>query len=239
MTFTRRSIILGLIPARGGSKGIPGKNLRPLAGKSLLERTIDCAKTAGGIDRIVVSTDAPAIAHAAENAGVPVPWLRPKELAQDASPTIDAVLHALERLEQDGFFPDAVLLLQPTSPFRSPATVRRALEVYSTSGGESVLSVTPAREHPYHHYRLSPDGSMAPFIPYEEHSPHNARRQDLEPVYKLDGSIYLASVELLKKERTLFSPRPRTVITGPEESLDLDTPLDWEIAECLAARRTK
>lgn len=232
-----RPRILGLIPARGGSKGVPGKNLRPLAGKSLLERTIACAKAAGGIDRLVVSTDDPATARAAESAGVPVPWLRPKEFSEDGSPTIDAVLHALERLGADGFFPDAVLLLQPTSPFRAPATVRRALELYAGSGGESVLSVTPAREHPYHHYRLAPDGGMAPFIPYQQHSPRNARRQDLEPVYKLDGSIYVASVELLKEKRTFLSPRPRTVVTPTEESLDLDTPLDWEIAECLAARR--
>lgn len=237
MTPPRRPTILGLIPARGGSKGIPGKNLRPLAGKSLLERTIECAKAAGGIDRLAVSTEDPAIARAAEGAGVPVPWLRPKELAEDASPTIDAVLHALDRFGQDGFFPDAVLLLQPTSPFRAPETVRRALELYANSGGESVLSVAPAREHPVHHYRLTDSGGMAPFIEESQESPRTARRQDLEPAYRLDGSIYVTSVELLREKRTFHSARPRVVITPLEDSLDLDTPHDWDIAECLAASR--
>ena len=235
--MSRNPKILGLIPARGGSKGIPGKNLRPLAGKSLLERTIACAKAAGVLDRLAVSTDDPAIALAAEKAGVPVPWLRPKELAEDGSPTIDAVLHALERLATDGYVPDAVLLLQPTSPFRAPETVRAALELFAASGGESVLSVAPAREHPLHHYRLTPDGVMAPFVADRADSPRGARRQDLEPAYRLDGSIYVASVELLRKSRTFHSPHPRAVVSPPETALDLDTPLDWDIAECLIARR--
>ena len=231
-----RPRILGLIPARGGSKGIAGKNLRPLAGKSLLERAIDCAKAAGGIDRLVVSTDDPKIARAAALAGVPTPWLRPAALAKDGSPTIDAVIHALDRLLEEGYVPDAVLLLQPTSPFRTPSTIRQALKLYASSGGESVLSVTPAREHPLRHYRLAPDGGLSPFIAGQEHSPRNARRQDLEPVYKLDGSIFLASVAVLRGKRTFYSGRPRPLIVPSEESLDLDTPLDWDIAECLAAR---
>src|SRR5262245_55729709 len=113
--------LLGLIPARGGSKGVPGKNLRPLAGKSLVQRAYECAVASGVVDRVVLSTDDPRIAAAAREFGLEAPFIRPAEFARDESPMMDVILHALGALRETGYLPDALLLLQPTAPLRRPA----------------------------------------------------------------------------------------------------------------------
>lgn len=226
--------ILGFVPARGGSKGVPGKNSRPLAGKPLLARAVETARAAGVLDRVLVSTDDPALARAARDAGAEAPWLRPAELAQDGSPMVDAVAHALGRLDADeGYRPDAVMILQATSPFRTAETIRRAARLFAESGGASVISVTEARPHPYWTYRLK-DGRLKPFMDGFVAPPP---RQQHPPAYALDGSVFLFSRERFLASRSIYSTDDVPLIVPPEEALDIDTPLDWEIAEALCKAR--
>lgn len=228
--------ILGLIPARGGSKGVPGKNIRPLGGVPLLGRAILSAREAGVCDRLWVSTDDPAIAAVAEEHGVKVPWLRPAALAQDGSALVDAALHLLDKLAADeGYRPDAVLVLQPTSPFRSAATIRKAVELFERTG-ESVVSVTPSRFHPHWCYRLDGQGRLASFI---EGLGTPSPRQQLPEAYALDGSVFLVSAETLRRTRTFHAEPRRALVVTAEEAADVDTPYDWAVVTGLQAERSR
>ncbi|MBI5631843.1 MAG: acylneuraminate cytidylyltransferase family protein [Elusimicrobia bacterium] len=218
--------ILGFIPARKGSKGLPGKNARLLGGMPLVAHTIRAGLTSKCLDRLLVSTDSPAIARIAKDHGAEAPWLRPAKLSTDRAAVVDAVLDALERLEKKGYSPQAVLLLQPTSPLRLPRTIKKAVELFRKSGGESVLSVVPAQDHPQWCYKVK-DGVLSPFLPPRPPAP----RQALEPAYVLDGSIYLATVETLKSRRSFRSLKPKALLIAPEESLDIDTQEDWDEAK--------
>jgi CMP-N,N'-diacetyllegionaminic acid synthase len=222
--------ILGLVPARAGSKGIPGKNIKPLGGKPLIAFSIEAARDAGCLDRILVSTDSQEIADVARRSGAQVPWLRPAEFATDTSSIEDVVVHTLQLLAADGYRPDAVMVLQPTSPFRSARTIRSAVELHELSAGESVVSVSVAREHPYWCKRIAEDGTLHPWNPAIS-IPH--RRQELPEAYCLNGAVYLASTGTLQTRRSLYSERTRALVMLEEESLDLDTPWDWGIAESL------
>ncbi len=228
--------ILGLIPARGGSKGVPGKNIRPLGGVPLLGRAVLSARESGVCDRLWVSTDDAAIAAVAEEYGVKVPWLRPEELAQDGSALIDATIHLLDKLAaDDGYRPDAVLVLQPTSPFRSAETIRKAVELFVKTG-ESVVSVTPSRFHPHWCYRLDENGRLASFI---DGLGTPAPRQQLPEAYALDGSIFLVSVETLRKTKTFHAEPRRALVVSAEEAADVDTPHDWAVVSGLQAERAQ
>jgi N-acylneuraminate cytidylyltransferase/CMP-N,N'-diacetyllegionaminic acid synthase len=224
--------ILGWIPARRNSKGVPGKNQRALGDKPLIVHTIVAAQQAACLDRLVVSTDDPEIAQLAMAEGAEVPWLRPAELAMDHSPVIESLVHDLRRLQADSNYgPDGVMLLQATSPFRSPETIRAAAEMFDDYGGESVISVSPAGEHPYWCKRIAGDGALEPFLP---DAPVPTRRQELTPAYTLNGVVYVASVETIMAKRSFYSSRTHAlVISGKKESLDIDTPFDWFIAEAL------
>ena len=151
---------LGLITARGGSKGIPRKNVRMLAGKPLIAWTIEAALHAGVLDAVVVSTDDEEIAAVAREAGAEVPFIRPPELAKDSTPGLDPVLHALDALPSY----DAVLLLQPTSPLRSPDDIRACLRLAAESVAASVVSVCEPQAHPFWTYRLLEDGRLQPMF---------------------------------------------------------------------------
>ncbi|MBI5623424.1 MAG: acylneuraminate cytidylyltransferase family protein [Elusimicrobia bacterium] len=227
--------ILGVIPARGGSKGIPGKNIKRLGGVPLIGHTIAAARASGCLDRLWVSTDDPKIAKAAESLGVAVPWLRPRSLATDASKTEDCVVHLLARLGKDeGYVPDAVMLLQPTSPFRSAETIRRAVALYRKSRGAGVVSVTEAPCHPYWCFRLK-GGRLLPYCPGKG----AVRRQDLPPAYSYDGSVYLVETRRFLAERS-FSGKGSLALVVPErEALDIDEPSDWEAAEALCPRLSR
>lgn len=224
--------ILAIVPARGGSKGIPGKNIKPLAGRPLIAWTLSSAKQSSVIDRLLVSTDSREIASVCETLGTPVPWLRPAELARDESPSIDFVLHALDRLAEEGYAPDAVLLLQPTSPLRSADSIKKAVELYAREGAQSLVSVSEVGDHPYKSYFIKPDGRLRPVVP---DAPRTVRRQDLPPVYATDGSIYITSPARLRASREFVSPDSVAFVSPPEEGLDLDTPQDWAVAEAMAA----
>lgn len=224
--------ILGFIPARGGSKGVPGKNILRLGDTELIGRAIQTAQESGCLDRLWISTDDAKTAEVAQRFGVEVPWLRPAELAQDNSALSDVLFHFLNRVKQDeGYEPDAIMILQPTSPFRKAQTIREAVELFSKHHGESVISVTAARSHPYWCYQIGTDkGTLKPFIRHEGPPPP---RQKFPDAYTLDGSIYLISTHNFLKTKSFFSESDHPLIVPEDEALDIDTPFDWEIVQGL------
>jgi N-acylneuraminate cytidylyltransferase/CMP-N,N'-diacetyllegionaminic acid synthase len=222
--------ILGIVPARGGSKGLPGKNLKPLGGTPLIVHAIRTAQSSGCLDRVIVSTDDSVIARIAKEAGGEVPWMRPPELATDTALVEDVLAHALHRLQQEGYSSDAVMLLQPTSPFRTVQTIQEAARLYRQHSGESVISVSPARDHPYWCKRIAADGTLEP---WDKNVEGPKRRQELPAAYALNGVIYVASASLVLETRSLYSPRPKALLISESEAVDIDTPEDWVLAECL------
>ncbi len=219
--------ILGLIPARGGSKGLPGKNIRPLAGRPLIAWTIEAARQARHIDRVVLSSENEDICRIAEVYGCEVPFRRAAELARDDTPGIAPVLDAAERLPDF----DYLVLLQPTSPFRSSDDIDRAIERCLSTGATSLVSVTPASQHPSWMYHLDEDGRLKHFLGDEP----IARRQELPKVFALNGAIYVVSVPWLKEHRRLMDENTIGFTMPRRRSIDIDTALDFRIAEVLAA----
>jgi N,N'-diacetyllegionaminate synthase len=227
--------ILGVVPARGGSKGLPGKNIKPLGGIPLLGRAILGAKEAGCLDRLWVSTDDPAIAAVGEAFGVKVPWLRPARLAQDGSLLTDAIIHLLDKLKKDeGYEPDAVLVLQPTSPFRTAATIKKAVALFAKKR-RPVISVAPAVSHPFWCYKTTAGGDLKPFL---DHIVTPPPRQKLPPAFFLDGSIFLASVKDIRKNRSFYTGNDVALPVSMEDGIDIDTPQDWARAEEAERRRS-
>lgn len=226
--------ILGFIPARGGSKQVPGKNIKPLGGIPLLGRTIQVAKAANCLDRLWVSTDSEAIAKVSREYGVEVPWLRPDKLATDKAQMADVLLHLLGRLENDeGYSPDAIMVLQPTSPFRRVETIRKATQLFNQKALDTIVSVTPVRNHPYWCYRIDEhSGFLKPFTQDMEIPPP---RQEFPEAYFLDGSIFLISRDEFMKTKAFHGQKCHPLIVSPEEALDIDTPFDWKLAEGLWA----
>lgn len=214
-----------LIPARGGSKGIPRKNIKMFAGKPLIAWTIEAALRSQMLRAVVVSTDDPEIAEVARQAGAQVPFLRPPELAQDQTPGVDPVLHALDQLPQY----DSVLLLQPTSPLRNVDDIDGCLRYVLQKGAPSAISVTHADTHPYWAYRLNADQTIARFVD----APPVARRQDLPPAFSLNGAMYFADANWLRHSRSLVTSETLAYVMSREHSVDLDTLLDWKFAELL------
>jgi CMP-N,N'-diacetyllegionaminic acid synthase len=224
--------ILALIPARGQSKRLPGKNIRPLVGKPLICWTLDTARDVPEICDRLVSTDDEAIAAVARGAGAMVPWLRPSELATDTATSADVALHALTWYEKHAGHPvDGLLLLQPTSPFRTAATVRRGIEQFGRTGCEPVVAVSPTHAHPAWTFTIDA-GRLVPWL--GEGTPPD-RSQDLAPCFVVNGCLYLIGPAQLRAGRT-FLPAGATplVIESPREQLDIDTPWDWALAERLA-----
>ena len=225
--------VLGVIPARGGSKGIPGKNLVDLGGLPLLHWTTQAA-LASGLHTTLLSTDDPAIADAGRAAGVDVPFLRPTALATDDASSIDVALHALDHAiahAGDGAF-DAVMLLQPTSPFRTAADIDAAIDLLGRTGADSVISmVDVGGHHPARMKRLDGDRLVDP--PYAE-AVENQPRQELEPLLIRSGAIYLTRVATLR-QRSFRGNDARAMIMPAERSVNLDTPLDLLLARAIVA----
>lgn len=221
--------VLAIVPARSGSKGVPDKNLRPLAGRTLLEYTADAARGSGVIDRIVLSTDSEAIAAAGRQAGVEVPFMRPAELARDDSPMLPVLQHAIGELERGGWSPEYVVLLQPTSPLRRASHVREAVDLLRRSGADSVVTVIEVPKH------LSPDyvmridqGVLRPFLPEGERV---TRRQDVRPAYSRDGTVYACRRDTLERFASIYGERCLPLLIDARDSLSIDTPDDWAAAE--------
>ena len=224
-------INLTIIPARGGSKAIPHKNIKLLAGKPLIAWTIEAAINCRKLSRVIVSTDDPEIAKVALQCGAEVPFLRPAELARDESSSLSVVLHLVHWLEEQGsHVPEYVLLLQPTSPFRTTEDIEAAIESANSRRVNAVVSVCEAKVHPFLCKRIQEDGMLVDFM--TAHIDY-LRRQDLPPAYSLNGAIYMNRYELLLEERTFLPKDTLPYLMPPERSLDLDTPWDWHLAELI------
>jgi len=219
--------ILALIPARGGSKRLPMKNIRILGGKPLIVWSIDVVKDISEICDILVSTDDPAIAEVCKVAGAYVPWLRPAELATDTASSVDVALHALNWYEAEKGTVDGLLLLQPTSPFRTKDTLRKGIELFRTHQHRPTVGVAAAASHPMRCFRLHGD-TMQPF----GGGGLNLRSQDLPPAYTVNGSFYMISPWDLHRLKAFYNDvTVPLVIDAQEESIDIDTEWDWKMAE--------
>jgi len=221
--------ILALILARGGSKRCPGKNKRLLGGKPLIVWSIDAAKGVTEIQEIMISTDDSAIADVARTTGVLVPWLRPPELATDTADTIDVAIHALDWYESERGVVDALLLLQPTSPFRTTETIRRGIELFTNYDVDSVVGVTPTHAHPAWTFTINNNR----LVPYNKKALEK-RSQELVPAFFVNGAFYLTSKHTLRAERTFFPNNTMPLeMHSQKEALDIDNEWDFKFAETM------
>lgn len=228
--MSNKKTILAIIPARGGSKRLPGKNILPLAGKPMINWSIEAAKSVASIARVVISTDCEIIANTAKAAGANVPFLRPAGLSSDTSSSVDVVRHALEYFKDIGENFDYVLLLQPTSPLRTSADIQGAIDLLNVKYADSVISVCECEHSPLWSNTLDDSLSLENFIP---ESVKNTRSQDLPQYYRLNGAIYLTKVEQFLQEGVLMSGNSVAYIMDSESSVDIDTKLDFMIAETI------
>lgn len=218
--------VLGLITARGGSLGVPRKNLREVGGRSLIRRAVESGLTAQCLDRVVLSSDDPEIIQAALLAGCDVPFVRPTELSTAEATTMAAVRHALETLEERY---DLLVLLQPTSPFRSAEDIDRSVAHCIRSGAPACVSVTPPDKSPYWSYALDETGRMVPVIA----GPVATRRQDLPQSYAVNGAVYVARCDWLADQDEFVQPETVGYVMPKERSIDIDDELDLVIAEAI------
>ena len=217
--------VLAVIPARGGSKGIPNKNIVPLLGKPLISWTIEAAQASRYIDRLILSSDDPQICAVAESAGCEVPFTRRKALATDEAKTIDVVFDALDQMP--GF--DLVMVLQPTSPLRAVSDIDNSLELLIEKGVHSAVSVTRVKDHPYLVYAMNSDARMEAVISLDPST--SLRRQDLPPAFTLNGAIYIADISWLVESRSFISPETVGYEMPKSRSVDIDEEIDLKVAE--------
>jgi len=223
--------MLAIIPARGGSKRLPRKNILPLAGKPLIAWTIEAALESTAVGRVVVSTDDPEIAAVAELFGAEVPFMRPPELATDAATTIDVVLDILSKLPQPG----SIVLLQPTCPLRTARHIDEAAKLMGERGANAVVSVSEAEHPPEWANPLPEDGSMDQFL---REDLRNKRSQELPVSYRLNGAIYIADARTLVQERTFIMHKGAYAYRmDRESSVDIDDKVDFMLAEILMRDR--
>ncbi|HOW43060.1 MAG TPA: acylneuraminate cytidylyltransferase family protein [Candidatus Omnitrophota bacterium] len=220
--------VLGIILARGGSKGLPNKNIMPLCGHPLIAWSIRCAQASRYIDKVLVSTDSAAIASAARRYAADVPFLRPKRLSNDSASSVEALAHALRWLERGGETFDALVLLQPTSPLRLPLDIDAALRKLYLPGVQAVVSVCRS-EHPHWWMNVLPaDGNMAHFIhPRARH----ANRQRLPESYRLNGAVYAARWKYFLRAKSFFGPGTYACKMPAQRSVDIDTAEDFARAQ--------
>ena len=223
--------ILGLIPARGGSKGLPGKNIKLLGGKPLLQYTVESAKKSELLDREILSSDDPEIIAVAKELGLEVPFLRPEDLAGDATTSLEVIKHALKELSSQGEEYDAVCLLQPTTPFRSAGLIDAAIEKFTKGGYDSLISVREvAAEFNPHWIFEEKDGNLQIATGEKEII---SRRQDLPKAYHRDGAIYLTKTSVILEQNSLYGDRIGFIETTGSVYVNIDTEEDWEDAEKL------
>lgn len=219
----RNKSVLALIPARGGSKGIPRKNLRIVKGKSLLAHTIDVAKQSQWIDRIVVSSEDQEIIVAARRAGADVPFVRPHALAQDETPGVEPVVHALKHLPHY----DYVILLQVTSPLRTVHDIDGSIERCILQRAPACVSVTKANCHPHWMFSMNEAQQLKPLLT----ATMPTRRQDLPETFILNGAIYVAETDWFLVHKSFLSAATIAYVMPEERSLDIDTEMDFKLFE--------
>lgn len=227
--------ILGLIPARGGSKGIPGKNIKPLQGKPLLGYTLDSARKSSLLSRVILSSDDPEILQVAQQIGLETPFIRPSDLAADASPTLPVIIHALNFFAEKGEEFDAVCLLQVTTPFRRKGLIDEAIQKFIETQADALVSVLPVPHEFNPHWIFEPnsDGLLSISTGEKKIIP---RRQDLPPAYFRDGSIYLTKTSVLLNQNSLYGEKLAFILGDKESYVNLDTMSDWEKAEDLVKK---
>lgn len=219
---------LFLITARGGSKGIPHKNILPFAGKPLILHSVDHARKAGAADcDICVSTDSDEIMDVVRGAGLEVPFKRPDELASDTAGSYEVILHALDYYRRKGIDYRKVVLLQPTSPLRTPDDILGAMQMWNENL-DMVVSVRPARTNPYYNAFETDSTGM---LHISKGDGHYTRRQDAPEVWEYNGAVYVISSDSLRKGPMSDFKKIRPYVMPEKRSVDLDSPLDWTIAE--------
>jgi N-acylneuraminate cytidylyltransferase len=223
--------VLAIIPARGGSKGVPRKNIREILGKPLIAWTIEAAKKSKYIDRLILSSDDSTIIEIAEQWGCDVPFIRPKELAEDDTPGILPVLHALEQLP--GY--DYCVLLQPTSPLRITEDIDGCIELCVNRAATACISVSEATQNPYWMHTITEDGKLHKFIKGIEID----KRQDIPQLYAENGAVMMADIKWLIQKKTFFSDETLAYVMPRLRSLDVDTEEDFVLSELLLERQLK
>lgn len=226
--------VMALIPARGGSKGIKGKNIVMLEGKPLIAYSIEAALATRYIDEVYVSTESEEIAKIAIEFGAKVPFLRPSELALDTSRTVDVVCHFLNAMSSMGEKFDILVLLQPTGPLRTSEDIEHALAVFYNNDYQSVVSVSEVDEHPILMRRINEDGEMRKI--WDANS--TVRRQDMEKIYKVNGSIYINDVKEINPN-TSFNDNKIPFIMSKQNSVDIDEYVDLAVAKYYLSERGK
>ena len=226
--------IVAIIPARGGSKGVPNKNIKMLAGKPLITYTIEESLKSKHIDRTIVSTENKKIAEISKKYGAEI-IERPTELADDDTPTLPVLKHAVNHLEKvEGYSADIVVLLQPTSPLRKVSDIDIAIEKFLKSDADLVVSVIEMKHHPFWSFEIDGD-KLRPFV---KDGFKTIKRQDLPRVYTVNGAIYVMSAERARSD-SIFGGDMRAVVMSEEKSVDIDTPLDFKITELLIKELNK
>ncbi|OGN79779.1 MAG: acylneuraminate cytidylyltransferase [Chloroflexi bacterium GWC2_49_37] len=228
----RKKTILGLIPARGGSKGLPGKNIRPLLGKPLLAWTIETAKKSRYLDRIILSSDDAEIITVAKRWGCEVPFVRPKSISGDDTPGINPVVHAIKNV-----FPkyDYIVMLQPTSPLRSVDDIDGCIQQCVIGKYKSCVSVTEADQSPFWMYKVAKSSVMRPLLKTKRRI---VRRQDLPAIHCLNGAVYVANCRWLLRTKSFLAGKVSAYEMPTERSLDIDTELDFlKVKAVLQARQ--
>lgn len=230
--------ILALIPARGGSKGVPGKNIKLLNGIPLLAYTSEIALQSKQLTEVIVSTEDEQIREVAKNLGIKVPFIRPMALAQDDTPTIDVIVQALQWHEKQNVFFDAVCLLQVTSPFRTLEFLDKAIEKFMASGCDSLVSVqrVPHEYNPHWTFEVNVEGNLK--IATGE-ADIISRRQELPQAYHRDGSIYITKTKVLLEELSLYGKSTAFIESNPDFYVNIDTLQDWEKAEEMIQNKLK
>jgi CMP-N,N'-diacetyllegionaminic acid synthase len=215
---------------------VPRKNISPMLGKSLIQRAFEVATASGVLDRIMVSTDDPEIAERAREIGIEVPFLRPPEFSRDDSPMMGVAIHCLTFLEERDYIPNALMLLQPTSPLRKADHIRAAVELLGDN--DSVCSVTalPQELSPHFLMRIGAEGFLKFFMADGE---QYTRRQDVPVAYKRDGTIYLTKREVLVREKSFYGERCVPMVLGAGEGLTIDSAEDWSRAEEILSFRDR
>ena len=225
--------VLGLIPARGGSKGVPGKNKKPLAGKPLLVYTIEAALSSDKITDVVFSSEDEDLITLAKEAGAEVPFIRPEALSTDGASSIDVVIHALTQLKKSGKEYDAVCLLQVTNPFRTTAFIDQAITNFKNSNCDALVSVLPV-PHEYNPHWVYEKNEKGDLVLATGEKEIIKRRQDLPAAYHRDGAIYITTSEILLQQKSFYGNSLSYIISDPERHINIDTPEDWEAAVTLA-----
>ncbi len=226
--------VLGIVPARGGSKGVPGKNIRLLCGKPLLQYTAEAAQAARLLSRVILSTDSEEIAKVGESCGLEIPFLRPAELAEDETPMLPVVQHAVRWMENHGERFDAICLLQPTNPMRRAEHIDDCIRLLEKTEADGVVTILPVPAEHNPHWVYFPNESGLLSLSTGETAPI-PRRQELPVAYHREGSVYVTRRDVLMDGNTFYGQRLAGYLINAESSVNIDRPQDWKRAEELLA----